>query len=84
MNIREGQLAYFDVLNDRPQEVCRFKQGRFKAEVMLNARLKDRIFAIQLPLEGFPSSGVVFRRDLPGDPMIKFEKKRLEYEREID
>ena len=76
MNIREGTLAYYDILADKPQTLCRLQQGRFDVEPMIDHLIKEGVFAMQGTI--FYDGGIVFRADKPGDPILKYEKTQAE------
>lgn len=73
MSIREGTLAYFDLLADKPQPMTRLQRGRFDVTPMIDEQISVGLFAEQLTC--FPRSGIIFRADKPGDPILKYERK---------
>ena len=70
-NIREGTLAYYDVLADKPQDRQRLNQGRFDVTPMIDHQIGEGLLAEQLTC--FPKSGIIFRADKSGDPILKHE-----------
>jgi len=76
--MREGTLAYYEVLADKPQDRDRLNQGRFDVTPMIDHQIGERLLAEQLTLPSFPQSGVIFRADKSGDPILKYERAKAE------
>jgi hypothetical protein len=74
MNFREGQLAYYDVLSDKPQPMSRLYGGMFNMKPLVEKGFKSGLLASQGTLF-FDEGEIVFRSDMKGDPILKYEQR---------